>query len=226
MIKVFFIFLLSSVLLIGCSNKQHTRTFVPSSTIPLSTSSDMGIVHSTPSPYIHNNICKLYNYNPNWRIFARKSVAKWGTPEYILIAFVHQESRFVQDARARFRGASTSSAFGFPQALNKTWKEYQQSTGNLHAKRTSIHYSLDFIGWYNHKSHRRNNISKNDTRNLYLAYHEGNGGFSRQTYLRKPWLLKVADKVQANAQKYKRQLRYCYLNPASDRAYRVQDIDL
>lgn len=211
MIKLAFIFLLL-IALAGCSTKQHTRsyadperTFQPERT----TAHDLNITHSTPPPAIHNNICKLYNYNPQWRISARKSAAKWGTPEYILIAMIHQESRFVQDARPRFRGAATSSAFGFPQAQNMTWREYQKSTGNKHAKRTSIHYSLDFIGWYNHKSHRRNNISKNDTRNLYLAYHEGNGGFSRQYYLKKPWLLKVADKVESLALTYKRQLRGC-----------------
>ena len=36
--------------------------------------------------------------------------------------------------------------------------------------------------WYNDQSHRRNHIFKTDAHHLYLAYHEGHGGYARGSY--------------------------------------------
>jgi len=52
-------------------------------------------------------------------------------------------------------------------------------------------------------------ISKNDTRNQYLAYHEGRTGFARGSYNSKAWLLRVASEVDARAQTYRAQLVSC-----------------
>jgi hypothetical protein len=59
------------------------------------------------------------------------------------------------------------------------------------------------------QSSKRFGIAKSDTYNQYLAYHEGHGGFKSKTYNKKPWLKKVARKVDDNAQRYKRQLKQC-----------------
>ena len=69
--------------------------------------------------------------------------------------------------------------------------------------------AIDFIGWYNDQSSRRSKISKSDAYNLYLAYHEGQGGFNRKTYRSKKWLIKVARKVQGQSKKYQSQLSGC-----------------
>ena len=69
--------------------------------------------------------------------------------------------------------------------------------------------ALDFIGWYNHKSHTRLGIEKTNTRQLYLAYHEGRGGYRRKTFNKKPKLLKVATKVASMASSYDNQLKDC-----------------
>jgi len=69
--------------------------------------------------------------------------------------------------------------------------------------------SIDFVGWYCNLSSKKCGISKGNARNLYLAYHEGRGGFNRKTYRNKGWLLKVANKVQRRANKYKSQLASC-----------------
>jgi len=58
-------------------------------------------------------------------------------------------------------------------------------------------------------SHRMLGISKWDAYNQYLAYHEGHGGYKRRTYLKKPWLVKVARKVEARAKRYRAQLARC-----------------
>jgi hypothetical protein len=43
-------------------------------------------------------------------------------------------------------------------------------------------YAIDFIGWYNRQSYQRSNIALNDSYHLYLAYHEGHGGFNRRSF--------------------------------------------
>jgi hypothetical protein len=42
-----------------------------------------------------------------------------------------------------------------------------------------------------------------------LAYHEGHRGYSRGTYRNKAWLMRVADRVEARAALYDRQLASC-----------------
>ena len=60
------------------------------------------------------------------------------------------------------------------------------------------------------ESQRRNGIALTDTRNQYLAYHEGQTGFARGSYNSKSWLLRVAGEVDARADRYQRQLPSCY----------------
>ena len=102
-----------------------------------------------------------------------------------------------------------SSAYGYSQALDGTWEEYQQETGNRRAKRDNIRHATDFMGWYMHNSSRRLGISKGDATGQYLAYHEGRSGFARQSYLGKPWLVRVASNVGQRAQMYRAQLVSC-----------------
>ena len=48
-----------------------------------------------------------------------------------------------------------------------------------------------------------------DTRNQYLAYHEGRNGFARGSYREKAWLMRVAGELEARAVLYDAQLRRC-----------------
>jgi len=171
---------------------------------------------TNPPKETHNNICDIYDHDDDWKDAAHKSAKKWGTPEYILMAFVHQESRFKHDAQPSREYAlgfiplpRSSSAYGYAQAQNPAWHDYQKATKNRSARRTNIYDAMDFIGWYNYQSYKRNRISRKDTYNLYLAYHEGHGGYSRKTYRNKQWLLDVAKKVSKRSQRYKRQLWSC-----------------
>ena len=102
-----------------------------------------------------------------------------------------------------------SSAYGYPQAKDETWSDYQSKSGNYFASRDNIADACDFIGWYSQSSFQKLGIQKNDARNLYLAYHEGHGGFKRQTYNQKPWLLTISSKVAQRAQQFQQQLRAC-----------------
>ena len=67
----------------------------------------------------------------------------------------------------------------------------------------------DFIGWYTTQSEKMVGISKHDYYNQYLAYHEGQGGWKKKTYLQKDWLIEVAKNVERNTKMYNNQLLKC-----------------
>lgn len=163
-----------------------------------------------------SNVCDMFEQRRSWYKAAERTEDRWGVPVAVSMAFISQESGFRSRAkppRSRFLwifpGPRPSNAFGYAQALNSTWSEYQRVTGNRWARRSNFGDAVDFIGWYNANSYRRNNIATHDARNLYLAYHEGNTGFDRRTYADKPWLIDVANKVQSNADRYSVQYMQC-----------------
>ena len=65
------------------------------------------------------------------------------------------------------------------------------------------------MGWYMARNRRELGISMSDTRNQYLAYHEGRSGYRRGSYKSKRWLLNVANKLEDRAIMYHLQLQRC-----------------
>ncbi len=168
------------------------------------------------APRQASNVCSLFEDERAWFRAAEQSQRRWDIPVGVSMAFIYQESGFRARARpARTRilgvipGPRPSDAFGYAQALDSTWDDYRESTGNRLARRSNFAHAVDFVGWYNANSVRRNAIARDDARNLYLAYHEGNTGFARGSYADKPWLLEIADTVQRNAQRYQAQYEQC-----------------
>lgn len=162
------------------------------------------------------NACSIVSQRANWLSDMKKVERKWGIPVHVQMATIHQESKFVGDARTPFRYAlgvipmgRQSSAFGYSQALDGTWKEYQRDQGRFSAKRDRFRDAVDFMGWYMHESNERLGIPKYDARNQYLAYHEGRTGFARGSYNRKSWLLRVSQEVADRSDMYRAQLRSC-----------------
>ena len=171
---------------------------------------------STPQPKNIKNVCSMYDEYYDWYLAADTVEQRWGIPPHVTMAFIYQESKFIDDARPPWQWfmwiipmGRASSAYGYAQALDGTWEEYQRQTENWGADRDEFEDAVDFIGWYNNKSIKRNRINPNDAYSLYLAYHEGQGGFARGTYKKKQWLLNVARKVDGMAQAYKGQLTGC-----------------
>ena len=141
------------------------------------------------------NACAIVAERPAYLRAMKRAEARWGIPVHVQMATIHQESRFVGDARTPHQYAlgvipigRQSSAFGYSQALDGTWEEYRRETGNRRAKRDNINDATDFMGWYMHGSSQRLGISKWDASSQYLAYHEGRAGFARQSYRQKSWL--------------------------------------
>ncbi len=162
------------------------------------------------------DVCEIFDDRRSWYRAARSTEKRWGIPIAVNMAFIYQESSFrakVRPERTRilwiFPGPRPSSAFGFSQALDSTWSDYQRLSGNRRASRKNFGDAIDFVGWYNANSRKQSKIDGNDARNLYLAYHEGNSGFQRGTYRRKAWLLDAAANVQTNADRFNRQLEGC-----------------
>ena len=175
-----------------------------------------GCATTSLAPEEKDNICAIFRAHREWYESARKSSERWGVPIPVLMAIIHQESSFISDAKPPrtsclwvLPGPRPSSAYGYAQASDETWEEYQKSTGNTGADRDSFDDAVDFVGWYCDLSFRRCRIPKEDAYRLYLAYHEGHGGYNRKTYLRKKWLAPVARKVRARANTYRRQLDSC-----------------
>jgi hypothetical protein len=164
-----------------------------------------------------DDLCLVFDEKPRWYKQARKSQKKWGTPLHVQLAIMRQESAFRFDARPGRKkilgfipGRRKSSAYGFAQVKNDTWDWYRRSTGHRGADRDDFGDAIDFIGWYTNLSQRKLGISKWDARAQYLAYHEGHGGYQRKTWQSKPWLVQVANKVDATARRYSAQLKACH----------------
>lgn len=167
------------------------------------------------TPRNTENLCAIFKQKPSWYKASNAAYQKWGVPVPVQMAIMHQESHFVADATPPSGFFSWlgfgSSAYGYAQAKNETWRDYQNKSGKTFANRDSFADACDFMGWYSQTSFQKLGIQKNDARNLYLAYHEGHGGFKRQTYNTKPWLLTVSNKVAQRANQFQQQLRACGL---------------
>jgi hypothetical protein len=173
---------------------------------------------STSPPRDLDNACNILKERPDYRKAFKRAERKWGIPMHVQMATIHQESKFVGDARTPFRYIAgvipmgrQSSAFGYGQALDATWDEYLVAERRRGARRDDINDAADFMGWYKNISRERNGIALDDARNQYLAYHEGHTGFRRGSYNAKPWLVGVAGKVAARADMYEQQLVGCRL---------------
>lgn len=187
----------------------------------------VGLLQScaTAPPRQVDNICSIFSEKNGWYSAAKKSQKRWGSSIATMMAFMHQESRFVSKAKPPrtkilgvIPGPRKSSAYGYSQAQDGTWSWYKKSTGNWRADRDDFQDAIDFIGWYNVQTKKINGVSLSNTYGLYLAYHEGHGGYKRKTYNKKQWLVGVAKKVSRRAQTYAAQLKKCEKNLSSSRS--------
>lgn len=171
---------------------------------------------ATTPPRNQSDVCSIFYQKDDWYAGAFRAQEKWGTPVAVQMAIIHQESHFQSDVRPPrdwllgiIPLPRSSSAYGYGQAQDSTWEWYMKSTDNYGADRDDFADVADFIGWYTNVTQRKLGVSKWDAEKQYLAYHEGHGGYSRGTYLAKPWLQRVAKRVGAEAKRYSAQLKAC-----------------
>jgi hypothetical protein len=163
-----------------------------------------------------NDACSIASERPHYFRAFQAAERKYGVPVPTMMAMMYQESKFIGDIRPPHTYAlgvipigRQSSALGYSQALDGTWREYQQEVGGSRARREDINAATDFMGWYMTKTVAETGVPLNDTRNQYLAYHDGRQGYLRGTWRSKAWLIRIAGEVESRALMYDTQLRAC-----------------
>lgn len=175
------------------------------------------LVACSPSPPKSvTNSCVMLDDKSSWYKALKKTRKEYGTPIHILLGMMRQESSFKYNAKTQRKyvlgfipWGRQSSAYGYAQVKDGTWDWYKQRTGRTGADRDDFADAVRFMGWYTDVSQRTLGISKWDAYNQYLAYHEGHGGWKRKTFNKKPWLIKVARKVERYSKEYGAQLHKC-----------------
>lgn len=163
-----------------------------------------------------DDACALLRERPEYYRAMKATERRWGVPVHVQMATIHQESKFIGNAKTPHRFVlgiipmgRQSTAYGYSQALDGTWEEYQDETGNRSARRDRIEDATDFMGWYMDGTEKGLGVSKYDARSQYLAYHEGRTGFANGSYNAKAWLVDVADRVGRRSETYRAQLSAC-----------------
>jgi hypothetical protein len=174
---------------------------------------------SAGAPREVDDFCALIEQRAGWYDAARLAALRWDVSPGVLLAVIHQESRFRSEARPWWKLfgvlplAPASTAYGYGQATDATWRDYLRSTGRRAARRDDFADAVDFVGWYADRIHRLARIPKHDAFRLYLAYHEGPGGFVRGSHEAKPWLIGVARRVAERAALWDQDAARCALVP-------------
>lgn len=163
------------------------------------------------------DLCGIFEEKSGWYKDAKRAERRWGVPISVLMATTYQESSY--DAKARpprtkllwvIPWVRPSSAYGYAQATDEAWRDYTRSTGRgFGADRNDFEDAMDFVGWYHRRSADQLGLRRDDAYSLYLAYHDGVGGFRRGTWRSKGWLKDAARRVAQRAQTYDAQLKRC-----------------
>lgn len=163
-----------------------------------------------------DDACAILSDRPGFQRAFRAAERQWGVPVNVQMAIMYQESKFIANARPPHRYAlgvipwgRQSTAYGYSQALDATWEEYQDLEGGRGARRDNIRDAADFMGWYMAETTATLGIAIDDTRRQYLAYHEGRTGYSRGSYNSKSWLVRIAGELERRAALYEAQLVAC-----------------
>jgi hypothetical protein len=164
-----------------------------------------------------DDVCALLVQHPEWRAPLQQASTEWGITPSVLMAIMRHESNFAADARPYKRwlfdllptDQRLSSAYGYAQALDTTWAEYQSLHKRPEAQRNRFADAIDFMGWYLQRAVRALDLSPDDARALYLAYHQGLTGYREARYEGKRLLLDAADRVAQTANEYAAQWPHC-----------------
>ena len=78
-----------------------------------------------------DDACSIVKQRPQYLKAMEKTERKWDVPVPVQMAIIYQESKFIGNNRTPMRYAlgviplgRQSSAYGYAQALDGTWKEY------------------------------------------------------------------------------------------------------
>ena len=179
-----------------------------------------GLASYSAAPSRIDDLCAVFDekggWFEDWQVAAERAERRRGVPVPVLMATLRKESSFQHNAkppRQLLLGfipwKRVSTAYGYSQALDGTWAQYQKETGNTSAKRNNFADAVDFVGWYHAKTADLYGVAKDDTYNLYLAYYFGWTGYENGAWKEKAGLQRYAQETEQTARDYARQLRKC-----------------
>ena len=167
-------------------------------------------------PKYPQDACKIFSEKYFYLKYSREASKKWGVPISSILAVINKESSFKRFAKPKrtklfkiIPYRRQSSSLGFSQAVVKTFSLYKKENNKPLALRISFRNSSDFIGWYFWKTNKINQVSLNDTRNMYLNYYLGWGAYKNKAYEKDRKAILFAKNVEKQAKIYKNQLREC-----------------
>ncbi len=92
---------------------------------------------ATAPPKQQNNLCEIFREKSGWYKDAKVMEQEWGTPIHVAMAFIKQESSYRHDAKPPkdyvlgfIPWGRLSSAYGYAQAQDPAWDDFQDSTGH------------------------------------------------------------------------------------------------
>ena len=214
-------FRLSDLRTAVCDSPKLVAAVLLAALIPLA-----GCGTASP-PTRQADICEVFRQYPDWYDYARKSASRWEHRSTCRCRSCATNRVIGATPGRRANGSGSnrsgrpSSAKGYAQAQDPVWNEYQAERGRLFRSRGDMEDALDFIGWYNHRTRRQLGIPLTDAQRLYLAYHEGQGGYRRGTWRDKPKVQRAARRVAATSDRYRAQLVRCESSFRCDSWYQV-----
>lgn len=171
---------------------------------------------ATIPPEQPQNLCRVFDQNPNWYREAKGAERRRGTPIHVSMAIMEKESGYRANARTKrtyllgvIPWGHVTTAYGYAQVKDETWDWYRERTGRHGARRNDFGDAVDFIAWHATEANRTLGIPLGDAYRQYLAYHEGLGGYRRGTYRSQSWLLRRAEAVRSESLLYARQIKSC-----------------
>ena len=169
-----------------------------------------------PPPKQVDDLCELFEEKPSWYRSARRSQDEFRISIGLQMAVLRHESGFRAKARPPrrkilwiFPGPRLSTAFGYAQVLDSTWDDYRTQTGRAGARRHRFGDAIHFAGWYLEELHHLTGVPRDGAEHLYLAYHEGPGGYRQGTWRDRPDLRRLARGIAQRAKTYQQQLEGC-----------------
>ena len=172
---------------------------------------------SSFSPQTYDeNICEIVTSHWGWAESLESASKKHKISKGLILSIIFHESSFRSDVRPPpkkylgFISWQTSSAYGYAQVKDETWKWYRSHNPGWFQSRTQFGDSCDFIGWYFGLFVKKNPTMKSEYADFYLSYHEGLGGYKSGSYKGNKWLINKAHSVSERAKKYDIQLQSCF----------------
>ena len=109
-------------------------------------------------------VCEIISQYSGWNKSLKKAQDNYNLSPAFAMAIIYQESKFDANASSKY-----SSAYGYAQAINGTWKHFQKDV-KTNAKRNNFDDSVQFMGWYMSSLSKSLKLSMSDSTNLYIAY--------------------------------------------------------